>query len=429
MSRFLKKRLITFIACGGGGGNCLNDMISNGPSSEEYDDSHRFMTPDMCIFFGSDAQSVGASKACYKIQLGNGLGAGAKQDVGRQLAEDNEDKILKTLEQNEAQIFVLLFCAGGGTGSGASPVITKIIRENYPDSILLVFTTLPFRHEGIEKQIIAQNSINQVRENCDGCMVINNEDIAGAVDMKRISFIDALRVINQKLKYYFILLTETIEKYGHMNVDVSDMRTVLKDSRSILMYNVMSPESEISNAMKKMTKEPLHGDWANKMPAGKNLLIAVEDNGASMDTLQKIIEYLKNTYHDPTRGGTVIKGYYPNNDLVCVRTEIALENKLIRPENIHGKEYVLISKKNFARIQTPDTQEGSQNYSNRPDFPQIQGNYFNYRPTETNNGQKWVRIFMILAGVEDREVPEEEEAPRQTNPMNLDQKPPSILVY
>jgi cell division GTPase FtsZ len=439
MSGVLKKRLITFIACGGGGGNCLNGMIGGGATgftNSKYD-SGNFMTPGICIFFGSDEQSVAASKAGQRVQLGDGLGAGAKQDVGKRLAEQNQEKILRTIQRNEAHIFVILYCAGGGTGSGASPVIAKTIKDNYPNSVLLVFTTTPFNHEGTEKRIIAKNSIKEIKEYCDGCMVVNNEDISEVVDMKKISLIDALGVINQKLKGYFMLLAQTIQKHGYMNIDFADMSTVLKDSKSILMYSVMSPVDEILEKMKKMTIEPLHGHWGKKIPSGKNLLISIEDNGASIDIVRQITEYMKNTYHDPTRGGKVIKGYYANGDLVCIESEYALEYQLIEPEEVRGKKHVLIAKKDFAQIELQERFQEQQtaipnpipldNQNNR-EFPQLQSNYFNYQPKRKSIQKKWVRIFMILAGVEERETQEDDTA-GQPIPLNIPQPSPEILVY
>ena len=432
MSGVLRKRLITFIACGGGGGNCLNGMIGSSSvnfTNKKYNEGG-FMKPGMCIFFGSDKQSVGASKASQRVQLGDGLGAGAKQEVGKQLAEQNRETILKTIKDNEAHIFVVLYCAGGGTGSGASPVIAKIIKKHYPNSVLLVFTTTPFNHEGTEKRIIAQNSIKEIKEYCDGCMVVNNEDISEVVDMKTISLIDALGVINQKLKGYFVLLAQTIQKHGYMNIDFADMSTVLKDSKSILMYSVMSPVDKILERMKKMIIEPLHGHWGTKIPTGKNLLISIEDNGASIDIVRQITEYMKNTYYDPTRGGKVIKGYYANGDLVCVESAYALENQLIEPEEARGKQYVLIAKQDFVEIEqqeeSPDQQADSNpitlDNQNNKEFPQLQSNYFNYQTTKQSVQKKWVRIFVILAGVEERETPDD-EIPEEPIPLNTAQIP------
>jgi cell division protein FtsZ len=216
------KPLIKVIGVGGAGGNAINSMIEAGFEGIEF------------IAANTDAQALQNSKAQHKVQLGNkstkGLGAGANPQLGRRAAEEDIDRILDKI--GDAEIVFLTAGAGGGTGSGASPVIAQALKEKGILTIGIV--TKPFTFEGKRREAVAYECLNNLQKNIDTLIVIPNQKLLEIVD-KNVSMIEAFSMINDVLVQSVRSISEIITKTGHINVDFADLKTIMKDRGLALM--------------------------------------------------------------------------------------------------------------------------------------------------------------------------------------------------
>ena len=210
---------IKVIGVGGAGGNTVNSIIDSGYSGIEY------------IVANTDSQALEHSKADYKIQLGvkstKGLGAGANPEVGRRAAEEDIDKVLEII--GDADIVFLTGGMGGGTGSGALPVIARALKERGILTIAVV--TKPFAFEGKRRASIAEAAIDALKKDVDTLIVIPNQKLMDAVD-QHVSMIDAFATINNVLGQSVKGISDIITKPGHINVDFADVKTIMQ-SRGI----------------------------------------------------------------------------------------------------------------------------------------------------------------------------------------------------
>lgn len=210
---------IKLIGVGGAGGNTVNSILESGYLSVES------------IVANTDSQALEASKADHKIQLGvkstKGLGAGANPDIGKRAAEEDIDKILEIV--SDADIVFLTGGLGGGTGSGALPVIARALKEQGILTITVV--TKPFAFEGKRRATIAQQALEILTKEVDTLIVIPNQKLLESVDTK-VSMLDAFAMINQVLGQSVKGISDIITKPGHINVDFADVKTIMQ-SRGI----------------------------------------------------------------------------------------------------------------------------------------------------------------------------------------------------
>lgn len=207
---------IKVIGVGGAGGNTINSIIDSGYQGIE------------CIAANTDAQALEISKAQTKVQIGvkstKGLGTGANPEVGRRAAEEDLDKIMEVVD--DADIVFLTGGMGGGTGSGALPVIARALREKNILSIAIV--TKPFTFEGKRRARLADDAIAELEKEIDTLIVIPNQKLLDVVD-EHVSMIDAFAMINDVLSQSVRSITDIITKHGYINVDFSDVRAIMKD--------------------------------------------------------------------------------------------------------------------------------------------------------------------------------------------------------
>lgn len=213
---------IKVIGIGGAGGNTVNSMIDSNYKDIEF------------IVANTDSQALRLSKAQHKIQLGvkstKGLGTGAHPEVGKRAAEEDLDKILEVI--GDADIVFITAGMGGGTGSGASPVIAKALRERGILTIAIV--TKPFTFEGKRRARTAQESIEALKKEVDTLIVIPNQKLLEVVK-NDVSMIDAFGMINDVLNQSVKGISDIITKPGHINVDFADLRTTMKDMGIAIM--------------------------------------------------------------------------------------------------------------------------------------------------------------------------------------------------
>ena len=210
------------VGVGGGGGNAVNRMI------EEHLEGVEF------ISVNTDAQALTNSKADVKIQIGKkltrGLGAGARPEIGRQAIEENRDETKRAL-QNADLVFVT--CGmGGGTGTGAAPIICQLARE--AGALTVGIVTRPFLFEGRKRMRQAEEGIAEMRKNVDTMIIVPNERLLAVVG-KGIPFHEALKKADEVLLHATQGISVLISETGLVNVDFADVRTVMNNGGSALM--------------------------------------------------------------------------------------------------------------------------------------------------------------------------------------------------
>lgn len=213
---------IRVVGVGGGGGNAIRTMITRGLEGVEF------------VAANTDHQALMNNPAGTKIQLGKnitrGLGAGANPDVGRKAVEESLDDVRDALDGSD-MIFVTAGM-GGGTGTGAAPVIARIGREQ--GALVVGIVTKPFSYESKRRNSIAEHGIKELREHVDALIVIPNQRILTIVD-RDVSFIDALAMVDNVLYNATKGIADIISGVGYVNVDFADVRTVMSSAGDALM--------------------------------------------------------------------------------------------------------------------------------------------------------------------------------------------------
>ena len=207
---------IKVIGVGGAGGNTVNSLIESG-----CENIH-------CIAANTDAQALEQSHAHEKIQLGvkatKGLGAGANPEIGKHAAEEDLDKIMESL--GSADIVFLTAGMGGGTGSGALPVIAHALKEEGILTIAIV--TTPFIFEGKRRSSIAHSAIEKLEHEVDALIITPNQRLLDIVDHDA-SLIDSFAMINDMLSQSVKGIADIITKPGYINVDFADLKAIMKN--------------------------------------------------------------------------------------------------------------------------------------------------------------------------------------------------------
>jgi cell division protein FtsZ len=207
---------IKVVGIGGAGGNTVNSIVNSGSHGIE------------CIVANTDAQALSLSKAHKTIHIGvkstKGLGTGANPDLGKRAAEEDLDKLLESI--GHADIVFLTGGMGGGTGSGALPVLAHALRERNILSIAIV--TKPFVFEGKRRAAVAEKALDLLRKEVDTLIIIPNQKLLDVVEAN-VSMLDAFAKINDILSRSVKGISDIITKPGHINVDFADVRTIMKD--------------------------------------------------------------------------------------------------------------------------------------------------------------------------------------------------------
>ncbi len=210
------------VGVGGGGGNAVNRMIDEHLTGVEF------------ISVNTDAQALLHNKADVKVQIGKkltrGLGAGARPEIGRQAIEENRDEVLRVLEGAD---LVFVTCGmGGGTGTGASPIISQLARD--VGSLTVGIITKPFLFEGRKRMRQADIGIAEMRKHVDTMIVVPNERLLSVVG-KNVPFQEALKKADEVLLHATQGISTLISVTGLVNVDFADVRTVMQNGGSALM--------------------------------------------------------------------------------------------------------------------------------------------------------------------------------------------------
>lgn len=236
---------IKVIGVGGGGGNAVNTMIRCKVDGVEF------------ITANTDAQALRKSAAAMKIQLGGqltkGLGAGANPDVGRQAAEEDRKRLVELFEGSD-MVFVAAGL-GGGTGTGAAPVIARAAKE--AGALTVGIVTKPFSREGKQRMKRADEGVAELREVVDSLVVIPNDRLLGLAG-KNMSILDAFKPADDVLRQAVQGISDLITTEGLINVDFADVRTVMSNRGMAMMgIGVAEGESRAAEAAHAAISSPL----------------------------------------------------------------------------------------------------------------------------------------------------------------------------
>lgn len=273
--------IIKVIGVGGGGNNALKHMYEKGIHGVDF------------VICNTDAQTLDNNPISTKVQLGvaitEGLGAGADPEVGEKAAIESMDEIKAVLGQNTKMVFITAGM-GGGTGTGAAPVIAKIAKEMGILTIGIV--TVPFSFEGKRRLDQAEMGLEKFRNNVDSLIVINNDKLRqqfGNLGFKS-GFAKADEVLANAAKG----MAEVITGYFDVNIDFRDARSVLQNSGTALMSTgTASGENKAEEAVKKALDSPLLND--NKITGAKNVLLLIRSGNdeATMDEIGTINDHIQ----------------------------------------------------------------------------------------------------------------------------------------
>ncbi|MFC7685502.1 cell division protein FtsZ [Ureibacillus sp. GCM10028918] len=236
---------IKVIGVGGGGNNAVNRMIEHGVQGVDF------------IAVNTDAQALNLSKAEYRLQIGNkltrGLGAGANPEVGKKAAEESREQIEEVLRG--ADMVFVTAGMGGGTGTGAAPVIASIARDL--GALTVGVVTRPFSFEGRKRQTQAIGGISAMKEAVDTLIVIPNDKLLQIVD-KSTPMLEAFREADNVLRQGVQGISDLIATPGLINLDFADVKTIMSDKGSALMgIGIATGENRATEAAKKAISSPL----------------------------------------------------------------------------------------------------------------------------------------------------------------------------
>ena len=276
-----KSNLIKVVGVGGGGSNAINYMYNQGINGEDF------------VVWNTESQALQNSPVPNKIQLGvtltEGLGAGADPERGAQAALESIDEINQMLNINTKMVFIAAGM-GGGTGTGAAPIIGKLAKDL---GILTVgIVTIPFQFEGKTRNVQAQDGIKKLRNNVDSLIVINNNklrDVYGDLGFKK-GFAKADEVLTKAAKG----IAEVITNHYTQNIDLKDAKTVLENSGTAIMGSGSSSgDNRAKKAVELALDSPLLND--NRILGSKNvlLLIVSGEDEATIDEINTINEFIQ----------------------------------------------------------------------------------------------------------------------------------------
>jgi cell division protein FtsZ len=286
--------IIKVIGVGGGGSNAVNHMYSQGIKGVDF------------IVCNTDAQALEISPIPFKIQLGSSLtegrGAGSKPEVGKNAAIENIDTIKELIANNTQMVFVTAGM-GGGTGTGAAPIIAEAARQ--ANVLTVGIVTLPFAFEGKKRRMQAITGIEEMRKQVDTLLIINNEklrEMYGNLDVVE-AFAQADNVVTTAAKG----IAEIITRTGYINVDFEDVRTVMSDGGVAIMGSATAEgENRAIRAVEHALASPLLND--NNIYGANYVLLNISFGGNKlmMDEITQITDYIQEEAGD---NADVIWGY------------------------------------------------------------------------------------------------------------------------
>ena len=293
---------IKVMGIGGGGSNAVNYMFTNGIKGVDF------------VICNTDVQALEASPVPNRIQLGvnltEGLGAGSNPDVGRRAAEESADRIVELLDANTKMLFVTAGM-GGGTGTGAAPVIAEIAKEK---GILTVgVVTVPFATEGGFRRQYADEGINELKKYVDTLLVIDNEKLIEVYG--DLTFTSAFAKANEVLNTATKGIAEVISQHLLVNIDLNDARKVLEDSGTAVMGQAkVEGENRAIEAVIQALDSPLLND--NDITGAQQVLLKIVTGDGEGEIKMSELAKIKNKIQEAAgRNVNIIEGVGIDPDL------------------------------------------------------------------------------------------------------------------
>lgn len=278
-----RSSIIKVFGVGGGGSNAVNHMFRKGIKDVNF------------VVCNTDAQALNNSPVAVKIQLGDSLtqgrGAGSKPDIGRQAALESLDTIKELLEGNTSMVFITAGM-GGGTGTGAAPVIAQAAKDMGILTIGIV--TIPFGFEGPERINHAIRGINELKDHVDSLLVINNEKLREVYG--NLKFSETFEKADDVLATAAKSIAEIITVHGYINVDFADVQTVMTDSDVAIMGSAKAGGEDRSlRAIEAALTSPLLNN--NDIAGAKSVLLNITYGNVeiTMDEISEITDYVINS--------------------------------------------------------------------------------------------------------------------------------------
>ena len=278
-----EKSIIKVIGVGGGGGNAVNHMYREGIHDVSF------------VLCNTDNQALNDSPVPVHLQLGNeGLGAGNKPEKARQAAEETIDAIRDMLNDGTKMAFITAGM-GGGTGTGAAPVIARVSKEL--EILTVGIVTIPFRFEGERKIDQALDGVEEMSKHVDALLVINNERLREIYP--ELTVLDAFGKADDTLSVAAKSIAEIITVHGLINLDFNDVKTVLKDGGvAIMSTGYGEGEGRVKQAIEDALNSPLLND--NDIYNSKKILLSIsfasekgENPGLTMDEMNDVNDFMQ----------------------------------------------------------------------------------------------------------------------------------------
>jgi cell division protein FtsZ len=303
-----RSSIIKVLGIGGGGNNAVNHMFEKGIRDVNF------------VICNTDHQALAKSQIPVKVQIGESLtegrGAGSKPEIGRQAAIENIDDVMDALSGNTKMVFITTGM-GGGTGTGATPVIAKACKD--AGLLTIAVVTIPFKSEGKVRIRQAIDGVTELKNNVDALLVINNEKLREIYGNQPVStaFAKADDILTTAVKGIAEIITVT----GYINVDFADVETVMKNSGvSIMGMGTASGENRAIRAIENALSSPLLN--SNDVTGANSILInissGVGEHEITMDELGEITDFM---YESASDEALIIRGLSKDenlNDEICV---------------------------------------------------------------------------------------------------------------
>ncbi len=290
---------IMVIGVGGAGGNAINNMIDSKLQGVKF------------IAANTDSQALEISKASVRMQIGEkltqGLGAGADPQVGREAALENSEAIKNTLEKSHMVFITAGF--GGGTGTGAAPIIAEICKEI--DALTVAVVTKPFSFEGKKRAKQAEEGINSLKKVADTVITIPNDRLRGLAS-KNAKMTDMFKKADEILLHSVKGITDLIMMPGLVNLDFADVRTIMsKAGMAIMGIGISSGENRALEAAERAISHPLLEDIS--ISGAKGVLMNITSN--SDLTLEEMAEASERIHNEVGENADIIWGTVIDNTM------------------------------------------------------------------------------------------------------------------
>jgi cell division protein FtsZ len=335
---------IKVMGIGGGGSNAVNYMFENGINGVDF------------VICNTDAQALDASPVPIKIQLGidltEGLGAGSNPEVGRRAAEESADRITELLDANTKMLFITAGM-GGGTGTGAAPVIAEIAQEK--DILTVGVVTVPFATEGGYRRQYADEGITELKKYVDTLLVIDNEKLIEVYG--DLTFTAAFAKANEVLNTATKGIAEVISQHLIVNIDLNDARKVLENSGTAVMGQAkVEGENRAIEAVIDALDSPLLND--NDITGAQQVLLKIVTGDGEGEIKMSELAKIKNKIQDAAgRNVNIIEGIGIDPDLGMAISVTVIATGFEEKRKPKGPKTVKLDEDNFDAIADMEAEE------------------------------------------------------------------------